>query len=138
MTAIEITPAGNRLFEVTIEDDRGTSRHEVAVPDGMVEEVLGDAASDVSLQDVVLASLDWRLEHEDRQDFPTSFSLEELRGAADFDQEIPRRALARASGDSTHGQHTDDRRGGDKHERLVEETREAQAEGQASSPRRYD
>lgn len=45
MTAIDVTPAGNRLFQVDIRDAEGESRHEVTVPDELVEQLDTDRKS---------------------------------------------------------------------------------------------
>lgn len=133
---VEIVPGGNGLFQVTLEGQDGTSRHEVAVPDGLAEDLLGDEAADHSLQDVVWAAMQWQLEQEHRQDVPTTLSLQELRGVGDFDQRVP--ALVRDRTRTvapTHGQHTDPRTGASSDDRLVQEVRDEQAAGEASSPR---
>lgn len=129
----DITPVGNGLFQVTLADDRGSSQHEVAVPDGFVEEVLGDAAGEVALQDVVLAAVDWRIAHEDRWELAPAFSLDELRGVGDFEEQLPGRARRWARhGSPTARPDRDTSAGPD--DRLVEEVRAEQQTGQASSP----
>ena len=134
---VEIVPAGNQLFTVTLEDQQGSSRHEVAVPDGLPEELLGDEAGDHSLQDVVLASLDWRLQRgETREDLPTSFSLADLRGVDDFDEQLPLRVRNRApSTGSTHRQHQPERAATNADQRLIDQVQREQEAGEASRPR---
>ncbi len=133
---VEIVPGGNQLFQVTLENPEGTSQHEVAVPDGLAEELLGDEAADHSLQDVVWAAMQWQLEQESREEVPATLSLGELRGVGDFDQRVPALVRDRTTGMSpTHRQHQDDRAGTNSDERLVEEVREEQRTGDASIPR---
>lgn len=129
----DITPAGNGLFHVTLADDRGSSQHEVAVPDGFVEEVLGDAADEVSLQDVVLAAVDWRIAYEDRWDLAPAFSLDELRGVGDFEEQLPGRARRWSMTPSPTATPDEDPSAGPD-DRLVQEVRAEQDSGQASSP----
>lgn len=133
---VEIVPAGNQLFSVTLEDDQGTSQHEVAVPDGLAEDLLGDEAGEYSLQDLVLASLDWRLQREEREDLPDTFSLADLRGVDDFDEQLPQRVANRApSTSSTHRQHQPEREATNADQRLVEQVEREQETGDASRPR---
>lgn len=129
----DITPAGNGLFQVTLADDRGSSQHEVAVPDGFVEEVLGDAAGEVSLQDVVLAAVDWWIAYEDRWDLAPVFSLDELRGVGDFEEQLPARAR-RWSMTPSPTATPDEEASAGPDDRLVQEVRAEQDRGQASSP----
>lgn len=129
----DIIPAGNGLFQVTLADDRGSSQHEVAVPDGFVEEVLGDAAGDVSLQDVVLAAVDWRVAHEDRWDLAPAFSLDELRGRGDFEEQLPGRARRWSMTPSPTATPDEDGSAGPD-DRLLQEVEAEQDSGQASSP----
>ena len=133
---VEIVPAGNQLFTVTLEDDQGSSQHDVAVPDGLADELLGDDAGDHSLQDVVLASLDWRLQRgETRDDLPRSFSLADLRGVDDFDEQLPKRVRNRApSTASTHRQHQPERAATNADQRLVDQVQREQEDGEASGP----
>lgn len=132
-TVTDITPAGNGLFQVTLADERGTSQHEVAVPDGFVEEVLGADAGDVALQDVVLAAVDWRIAYEDRWELEPSFSLDQLRGVGDFEEELAARARRWAASPSPHEEQREEPRAGS-NARLVDETSREQETGQASSP----
>ena len=132
-TVTDITPAGNGLFQVTLTDERGSSQHEVAVPDGFVEEVLGDDAGDVAVQDVVLAAVDWRIAYEDRWDLDPSFSLGDLRGVGDFEQEVAARARRWAMSSSPTADQREDTSAGP-NARLVDETAREQAAGEASSP----
>lgn len=132
---VEIVPVGNQLFSVTLEDDQGTSQHEVAVPDGLAEDLLGDEAGEYSLQDLVLASLDWRLQREEREDLPDTFSLADLRGVDDFDEQLPQRVASRApSTSSTHRQHQPEREATNADQRLIEQVEREQEAGDASRP----
>lgn len=133
---VEIVPGGNQLFQVTLEGPDGSSQHEVTVPDGLVEDLLGDEAADHSLRDVVWAAMQWQLEQEHRQDVPSTLSLQELRGVGDFDQRVPALVRDRTSTVApTHQQHQDGRTGTDSDDRLVQEVRDEQDTGEASSPR---
>lgn len=87
----------------------------------------------VSLQDVVLAAVDWRIAYEDRWDLDPSFSLDDLRGVGDFEQEVAARARRwAASSKPTADQGQQTSAGPDA--RLVDETAREQAAGDASSP----
>lgn len=133
---VEIVPAGNQLFLVTLEDPDGTSQHEVAVPDGLAEDLLGAQAGDHALADLVWAAMRWQLEQQAREQVPATLSLGDLRGVGDFDQRVP--ALVRQRTDTiapSHGQHVDDRAGRSSDERLVDQVRAEQEAGEASSPR---
>lgn len=132
-TVTDITPAGNGLFQVTLADERGSSQHEVAVPDGFVDEVMGDDAGDVALTDVVLAAVDWRIAYEDRWDLEPSFSLGDLRGVDDFEREVAARARRWAASPSPTADQREDTSAGP-NARLVEQTSREQQTGRASSP----
>lgn len=77
MAKIEVTPAGNRLFRVEIEDDAGRSEHEVTVPDGYAEQL---GAGDVALQDLVRESVRFLLEREPKESILSSFALSDIPG----------------------------------------------------------
>lgn len=133
---VDITPGGNQLFRVTLEDQAGTSEHEVTVPDGLAGELLGDEAAEHSLQDLVWAAMQWQLEWQRREDVPGTLSLQELREVGDFDQRVPALVRHRTSTIApTHGQHRDDRAAASGDERLLDEVRAEQGTGQASTPR---
>lgn len=130
-TSIDVTPAGTGLFQVDLRDERGQSTHEVAVPDDYAEQFAGD---DVALQDVVIATMEWRLDREDRQDIPNRFSLADLAGTGDFDEQLPALARSRATDASPPtGQHTGSRNEDDQDDRLLEQVREEQSRGELSS-----
>lgn len=136
-SVIDIDTAGNGLFRVTVEDTSGsTSDHEVTVPDGLMEDLLGDEAGEFALRDLVWAAMQWELRREAPEAIPTRIQLAELRGTADFDQEVPAlvRGRARAAGAAAHGKQ-ESRAEVDSDARLVEETRQEQASGMADSPR---
>ena len=133
---IDIDTAGNGQFRVTIQDEQGTSDREVTVPDGMMEELLGDEAGEFARRDVAWAAMAWQLRREAPEDIPARLELAELRGTADFDQEVPAlvRGRARAAGAASHDKqdpHTEV----DSDTRLIEETKAEQESGEASSPR---
>lgn len=130
-TSIDVTPAGTGLFQVDLRDEQGQSTHEVAVPDEYAERFAGD---EVSLQDVVAATMEWRLDREPREDIPNSFSIGELSGTGDFDQQVAASARDRASGVSpTTGQHTTTRDQADQDDKLLDQVREEQSRGEVSS-----
>ena len=133
---IDIDTAGNGLFRVTIEDEQGTSSREVTVPDGMMEDLLGDQAGEFALRDLAWAAMAWQLRREAPDHIPARLELDELRGTADFDTEVPAlvRGRARAAGAASHGKQ-EPRVGDDSDDRLLEEVRAEQEAGEASSPR---
>lgn len=136
MTSIvDIAPAGNALFQVTLEDERGTSQHEVAVPDGLVEDLLGDDAGDVSLQDVALAALDWYLARDDRQQLAPSVSLADWCDDGDFTDQMPARVRRWAASPSpVHRPDPNAEGTGNADARMVEQVRREQDAGDASRP----
>lgn len=62
MANLEITPAGNQLFQVDIETRNEARTIEVAVPDGFMDRL--DVEGDPSMQDVVQATVEFVLERE--------------------------------------------------------------------------
>ena len=134
---VDIVPAGTGLFTVTLEDQDGSSEHDVTVPDGVPEQLLGEDAGDYSLQDVVLAALDWRLTREPRTDLPKSFSLADLQGVDDFDEQLPKRVQERSpSTSASHQQHQPQRASTNADQRLIDEVEREQEAGEASTPDR--
>ena len=132
-TTIDVTPAGNGLFQVDLRDDAGESTHEVAVPDTFARRFEDD--EEVALKDVVLAAVEWRLDHEGREDLPPSFSLADLEGD-DAQQRIAEIARSRATGVSpATGEQRGERTSTDSDERLVEQVKQEQADGEVSSPK---
>ena len=132
---VDIVPGGNQLFRVTLEDQDGTSEHDVTAPDGIAEDLLGDEAGDHSMRDLVWAAMQWQLEQESREEVPNTLSLQELRGVGDFDQRVPAIVRERTTNmPPTHQQHLNTREGRDQDQRLLDEVKQEQAEGEASSP----
>ncbi len=133
---IDIDTAGNGLFRVTIKDEQGTSDREVTVPDGMMEDLLGDEAGDFALRDLAWAAMAWQLRREAPENIPARLELEELRGTADFDTEVPAlvRGRAQAAEAASHGKQ-ESSAVTDSNDRLVQEVRDEQAAGEASTPR---
>lgn len=72
MASIEVTPAGNDLFRVEVTDGRGTSTHEVTIPDGYPEEL---GAADVPHTDLVFESFRFLLEREPKEQIMGRFEL---------------------------------------------------------------
>lgn len=72
MATIDVTPAGNNLFQVQVTDEQGSSSHEVAIPDGYPQEL---GVEDVPLQDLVFESFRFLLEREPREQILGTFEL---------------------------------------------------------------
>lgn len=137
MTTIDVTPAGNQLFQVDVKDADGDSRHEVTVSDDLLMRL---DTGGLALQDIVFASLQFLTSREDRQDLPPRIHLAEVAERYDdFVDRVPELARARASDDQPmHGSRArqelaDEDQPLTGRERLIAETKEAQANGQASS-----
>jgi hypothetical protein len=134
MTAIDVTPAGNQLFQVDIRDEEGESRHQISVPDGLMDQLDTDG---LAMQDLILASVDFLTTRESRQDLDPSISLGDVAERYDdFTEAVPAMARERAT---TEGQPTGYRAEGQTDEptlsgddRLLAEVRDEQAEGQAA------
>lgn len=137
MTAIDVTPAGNQLFQVDIRDAQGESRHEFTVPDDLLMQLDTDG---LALQDIVFASVQFLTSREDREDLAPRVSLADVAERYDdFAEQVPELARARATDEQPPtGARADQGRADEDtpltgRERLVAETKEAQANGQASS-----
>ena len=136
MTAIDVTPAGNQLFQVDVKDADGDSRHEVTVPDDLLMKLDTDG---LAMQDIVFASVQFLTSRQDRADLPPSIDLAEVADRYDdFTEQVPELARARASEDGpAHGSRAQQELADEDQpltgrERLIAETKEAQANGQAS------
>lgn len=136
MTAIDVTPAGNQLFQVDVKDADGDSRHEVSVSDDLLMKLDTDG---LALQDIVFASVQFLTSRQDRVDLPPRIDLGEVAERYDdFTEQVPELARARASDDAPpHGSRAtqelaDEDQPLTGRERLIAETKEAQANGQAS------
>lgn len=138
-TELNVTPAGNNLFQVEVEQARADEHRatviEVAIPDGFLDDLAleGDAGP----QDVVLEAVRFVLERTDHPDeLDERLSLDEVAEQyPGFTESIGRRLEDADKGEGTvHQQHTGDRRpqNRDEDDRLIEETRDAQDAGSAS------
>ncbi|MDX1622077.1 MAG: hypothetical protein R3320_13855 [Nitriliruptorales bacterium] len=138
-TSLNVTPAGNNLFQVEIEQTTGEETREavveVAVPDGFLDDLAleGDAGP----QDVVLEAVRFVLDRTDHPDeLEPRMSLDDVADQyPGFTESLGRRfngAADKGSG-TVHEQHIEDRTSQDSDDRLVEQVREEQAEGQASA-----
>lgn len=135
-TALNVTPAGNGLFQVDIVADTGDTRVERSIEVG-VSDVITDlvADRDVALQDVAREAVRYLLDRGAVEDLPARV---ELADVADRHEGFVD-AVVTSAEDSANvsapppGQHTAERSDADADDRLVAETRAAQEEGQASS-----
>jgi hypothetical protein len=137
MTAIDVTPAGNQLFQVDVKDADGDSRHEVTVSDDLLMKLDTDG---LAMQDIVFASVQFLTSREDREDLPPRIDLSEVAERYDgFVEQVPELARARQTDDEPmHGSRArqelaEEDQALTGRERLIAETKEAQANGQASS-----
>lgn len=134
MTTIAVVPAGNALFEVTLDDAEGTQTIEFGIPDDTFDE-LDIGEYDVSLHGVVLEAMALALQGLHRENLPPELSLQDLRDRIDgFDEKLLERLELRGTegSDTSTGMRLvegDDRSSDD---RLVTETIDAQEAGQAS------
>lgn len=147
-TSLRVTPAGNRLFQVEIHeagDDEGQPKGETATERTVevgVPDAIADLAADkdLSLQDLAVAAVRRLLGRQAVADLPGRVDLLDVADREPgFVEAIVAEAEAiRADGAAPSGAHTAERDERDSDERLVDETRQAQAEGQASSsPQRF-
>ncbi|MFO7779026.1 MAG: hypothetical protein R6V28_11790 [Nitriliruptoraceae bacterium] len=135
MTRIDVTPAGNQLYQVDIEDREGRSRHEVGVPDALLMRL---DVRGLAMRDVVHAAVDFLVEQVGRQDLDPEVDLGvEAERYQGFDEQVPARARQRASSaEPPTGMRTTDRDAPSGNERLLAEVEEEQRQGRASHPER--
>ena len=89
MAEITITASGEREFDVRVAEGDGETRHRVAVPEHLVEE-LGLREDD--LERVVRESFEFLLERESASSIMSEFSLDEIsRYFPEYREEVPRR-----------------------------------------------
>lgn len=135
-TSLNVTPAGNNLFQVEVQDSRPeTTNHtsfEVSVPDGFVDDLALEEGA--ATQDVVLEAVRFVLDRTDDPDqIDGRLDLYELAEQYPGFTESLGRAVDRGQGSApTDQQHTATRSQQSSDERLVEETRQAQADGNAT------
>ena len=135
MATVNVTPAGNRLFQVEIHDETGQSSHEVGVPDGFAARA---GVEDAAMQDVVLAAVRYLLERRDRSEIEGAFSLQDIaENYPDFTESMSRRVADIATGQTPPTNlHVADEDRPDADERLVEQVRAEQAAGEATPGQR--
>jgi hypothetical protein len=134
VTRIDVTPAGNQLYQVDIEDQEGTSQHEVGVPDALLMRL---DVRGLAMHDVVHAAVEFLIEQVGRDDLDADIDLGvEAERYERFEEEVPARARERASAEpqTEEGSTDPDAPTGD--ERLVAEVQQEQREGRASRPDR--
>jgi hypothetical protein len=132
MSSIQVTPAGNQLYEVEIHDPEGTTtQHTVTLGDALLERV---ATDDVPMQDVVVAAIEFLTGRESRDQLDAEIDLGAVAARYEgFDEEVPARARVLAGRESSHPVDDEGRPTGD--DRLLAEVEEEQAEGDASRGR---
>ncbi len=135
MTRIDVTPAGNQLYQVDIEDRDGRSQHEIGVPDALLMRL---DVRGLAMRDVVHAAVEFLVEQVGRDGLGAEVDLGvEAERYDGFDEEVPVRARERASADEPPtGMRTTDLDAPTGNERLVAEVEEEQRQGQASRPER--
>ena len=131
MTAIDVVPAGNQLYEVEVHDEDGTSTHQVTVPD----EFLGELDTEgIAAQDVVFAAVAFLTDREGHHELDDHIDLatmaDNYEGFADRIADLARQGTLREA--RREGQPEEPAPSGD--ERLLQEVREEQRDGEVSQP----
>ncbi len=86
MTDIDVQGSGDRSFRVTVSDDRGSSEHDVRVPEGYPEQL---GVGDASLEDLVGASFEFLLQRESKESILGEFDLTVIAGYfPDYEKEM--------------------------------------------------
>lgn len=131
MTAIDVVPAGNQLYEVEISDQDGTSRHEVSVADSFLDELDTDG---VAAQDLIFAAVAFLTDREGHHELDDRIELSQVadryEGFSDRIADLARQRTlheARREGPSEESQPSGD-------ERLLDEVRREQQAGEVSQP----
>lgn len=131
MTAIDIVPAGNQLYEVEISDQDGTSRHEVSVADSFLDELDTDG---VAAQDLIFAAVAFLTDREGHHELDDRIELSQVadryEGFRDRIADLARQRTlheARREDPSEASQPSGD-------ERLLDEVRREQQAGEVSQP----
>jgi hypothetical protein len=132
MSTIQVTPAGNQLYEVEISDPEGTTtQHTVTLGDELVDRV---ATDDVPMQDVVVAAMEFLTGRESRETLDREIDLAAVADRYEgFVEEVPARARILADREPSHPVDEPERPTGD--DRLLAEVKEEQADGDASTGR---
>lgn len=132
MAAIEVTPAGNHLYEARIQDGEGESTHQVTVPDDIVSRMDTEG---VSMRDVVTAAVEFLAGREDRETLDDHIDLAEAaRRYDDFLALIPSRARELATVPDAQLTPDDEPAPPTGDERLRQEVDAEQREGDATPP----
>jgi hypothetical protein len=130
MTAIDVIPAGNQLYEVEVRDADGTSTHQVSVADHFLEQLDVDG---VAAQDIVFAAMAFLADREGHHELDDRIELAELAGRyegfTDRIADLARQGTLREA--RRQGEPSDEPTGD---ERLLEEVKREQQEGDASRP----
>jgi hypothetical protein len=131
MTAIDVVPAGNQLYEVEVRDSDGTSTHQVSVADDFLASLDTEG---IAAQDVVFAAIAFLTDREGHHELDERFDLTEMadryEGFADRIADLARQGTlqqARREGQPEPSEPTGD-------ERLLQEVREEQRAGVVSQP----
>lgn len=131
MTAIDVVPAGNQLYEVEIRDEDGTSTHQVSVADEFLDQL---DTQGVAAQDVVFAAMallnDRGGHHELDEHIELAEVAQRFQGFSDRIADLARQNTlreARREGIAEPDEPSSD-------ERLLEEVREEQRAGDVSQP----
>ena len=136
MPTIHVTPAGEQLYEVELQDVDGDSRHTVSVEDPLVEQI---ATDEMSMQDVVIAAMEFLTARVPRPELDRDISLATVAERyPGFVEQVP--ARARVLAQQMTAPPTDDEGAADAptgDARLLAEVREEQAAGEVSQGRRH-
>jgi hypothetical protein len=132
---IDVTPTGNQLYQVEIEDQGGRSQHELGVPDALLMRL---DVRGLAMHDVVHAAVEFLVEQVGRQHLDAEIDLgDEAERYESFDEAVPARARELASSvEPPTGMGTTDPDAPTSNERLVAEVQQEQRDGQASRPER--
>jgi hypothetical protein len=131
MTAIDVIPAGNQLYEVEVRDADGTSTHQVSVADDFLEQLDADG---VAAQDLVFAAMAFLADREGHHELDDRIELAELADRYEgFTDRIADLARQRTLHEARRADEPADEPTGD--ERLLEEVEREQRDGQVSQPK---
>ena len=130
MTAIDVIPAGNQLYEVEVRDADGTSTHQVSVADHFLEEL---DAEGVAAQDLVFAAMAFLADREGHHELDDRIELADLadryEGFTDRVADLARQGTLR---EARRADKPSDEPTGD--ERLLQEVEREQRDGKVSQP----
>jgi hypothetical protein len=130
MTAIDVIPAGNQLYEVEVRDGDGTSTHQVSVADHFLEELDVDG---VAAQDLVFAAVAFLADREGHHELDDRIELADLADRYEgFTDRIADLARQRTLQEARRQGEPAEEPTGD--ERLLEEVEREQRDGDVSQP----